>query len=87
MVIVLEVIGEDPLEVLLVQHDDMVEAFPANRSDHAFAIRILPGRLRRIDHFLDTHVGDPPAKFAIIDAVSVPDEYREHTRGEGRAFE
>ncbi len=72
--IVLEVIGQDPLEVTLVQHDDMVEAFSANRSDHAFAGRILPGSLKRIDHVLDAQVLEAPAKFAAVNGIAIPDE-------------
>ena len=55
--IVLEVLGQDPLEVPLVQHDDMIEAFSARRSDRdrvtprATAQAIVPmeegGRSRR----------------------------------------
>ena len=34
---------KDPAQVLLVEHDDVVEALPADRADHTLGVRILPG--------------------------------------------
>ncbi len=42
----------------LVENDDMIEAFAANRPDQAFRLRILPGRPWSDDDFLDAHVRD-----------------------------
>jgi len=56
-VVVKDVIIEDPLEVVFVQDDHVVEAFPANRSNHAprssFAKANGSG-----GHFDNTHVRD-----------------------------
>ena len=55
----------------LAQHDDVVEALPADRSDEAFAVRILPRRPRRRDALLDAHRLDAPHEDAAKDLVTV----------------
>ena len=53
-----EVQSKNAPEVSLVECDDVVQAFAANRSNQALTIRILRGGLRREDDFRDTHVPD-----------------------------
>src|SRR5512140_476133 len=36
------------------EHDDMIEALPAQGSDNALHVRTLPGTVRRNDHVLNT---------------------------------
>ena len=43
-VVVAEVAAQAPAEVSLVQDDHVVEELTADRPDHAFGERILPGR-------------------------------------------
>lgn len=50
-VVVSEVFCEDALEMCLVQHDDVVEAFSPNRADQPFDVGILPGRVGRDRYF------------------------------------
>ncbi len=52
-VVVLEVPSQDSAEVDLIEHDDMIEAFPAERADQPFRVRILPRGPRCRDHVLD----------------------------------
>ncbi len=74
VVIVVEVRREDPLQVPIMEHDNVVEAFSANRSDQAFAIGILPGRSSRNDHFVNAHVLDPfPERFSVA-SVAVSEQ-------------
>ena len=47
-VIVLEVLPQDASQVLLPDHDDVVEAVPPNGTDHALAVGILPRGLRAV---------------------------------------
>ncbi len=56
--IVHEVRGQDAPEMPFVEYDDTVEALASNRSVQAFNARILPGRSRRRDDFVDAHVPD-----------------------------
>ena len=51
-VVVGEVVCEQTVQVGLVEHDDMVQAFAPNRPDQPFHIRRLPGATRR-----DTELG------------------------------
>ena len=55
-VVVVDVFGEDPSQVRFAEKDETVEAFTADRSDHPFSERVLPGRTWRDHDFLDSHV-------------------------------
>jgi hypothetical protein len=39
--------------VILAQDDHVVETLPADRADHTFGLRILPGVSGSNEHFLD----------------------------------
>ena len=52
-VIVLEVVPQDAPQVLLSDHDDVVEAVPPKGPDHALAVWILPKGPRRGEDLLD----------------------------------
>src|SRR5216117_3493189 len=56
------------------EHDDMVKAFPSNRSNHALGIGVLPGRARRNDHFPDVQGLGLTRKSFSIHLVSVTDQ-------------
>jgi NAD(P)-dependent dehydrogenase (short-subunit alcohol dehydrogenase family) len=43
VMVIPQVRPKDPAQVLLVEHDDVVEALPADRADHTLGVRILPG--------------------------------------------
>src|SRR5215475_5776990 len=64
-VVVPEVPAQQTTEVSFVDHDDMIEAFQANRADDALGEGILPGRPRRDkDHAKAFH---PPYKHVPVD--------------------
>ena len=71
VVIVIEVSGEDPLQVRFAQQDDVIQAFAADGTDQSLDVRILPRRARGGDHFLDAQVVDPLAEADAVDAVAV----------------
>ena len=71
-VIVLEVARQNPPQVSLVEHDQVVEALSAYGYNHSFAIGILPGRAKGNDHLVDTHVLDAQPEILAVDAVSIP---------------
>ena len=73
VVIVVEVGSQDSLQVELVENDNPVQTLPTNGSDHAFAIRILPGCSRCDRHFVDPHALDAFPEKVSVDAISVSD--------------
>jgi len=60
--------------VPFADHHKVVQAFSANRSDHALGIGILPGRAWRNDRFPDAQRPGLTRKSLSIDLVSVPDQ-------------
>src|ERR1035441_5647032 len=48
-VIVVEIAIQTPAEVMLAEHNDVIQAFAPDGSNQAFDHRILPGRLRGND--------------------------------------
>jgi len=83
-VIVLEILPEDAPQVLLSNHDDVVEAFPPKGADHALAVRILPRGPRRGEDLLDSHRTHSTNEARAVDLVSVPnDVLRRRVVGEG----
>jgi len=61
-------------ERFLVEHDDVIEALATDRSDHALAIAILPGRPRRAGNLVDVHRVDLIAEVGTKDTVAVADQ-------------
>jgi len=43
-VIIGNVLGQNAMQMSFAEDDDVVETLPADGSDHAFAVRILPGK-------------------------------------------
>ena len=41
-VIICDVRAKDPLQMSLIEHDEVKKAFASDGSDHAFGVRILP---------------------------------------------
>src|SRR6266508_2963777 len=73
--VVADVRFQDLSETGRAQHDDMIETLAANRPDEPFGIRVLPGRPRCREHFLNTHGLDCRCDFlkrAIAIAYEIP---------------
>ena len=71
VVIVVEVVADHSPQMPLIQDDDVIEALPPDRSDHAFDEWILPWTSRSNQHFLEAHVSDSFLKSSAIDLVPV----------------
>ena len=55
LVVIADVLSENPAKMALVEYDQVVQAFPANGSDDPFGIRILPGGLWCGEDLTQTH--------------------------------
>jgi hypothetical protein len=71
MVIILKILGQDSVQMPFVQHDRMVQTLPAYGADHAFAVRILPGKRRRNEDLLDAHAFDSLLEVVCVDAIAI----------------
>ncbi len=69
--VVHEVRAKDTHQVSLVEHDDVIQTLSADRAYKPLTIRILPGRPRRANDFLNPHVSDALLKYVTIDAVAI----------------
>jgi len=75
------VVGEvglqDPVQVLLTEDNDVIEAFSMDGAHEAFGIWVLPGRTRGRENFLDADALDATLELLAVDSITVPD----HTAG------
>ena len=86
VVVVIDVLSQDRPEMVLIEGDHMVEAFPPDRADHLLCAWILPRRPRRDEHFLDVHPLDALSEGLAVDRVSLTDQVlRRFVVGEGLA--
>src|SRR4030095_13342476 len=58
----------------LVEHNDVIEAFPSNRTDDAFREGILPGRSRGDEELAHSQVFHAPDERTAVDRVSVAEQ-------------
>jgi len=73
-VVVLDVLGKNPPQMILVEDDDMVEAFTADTPVQPLRVGTLPRAVRRGEYVLDAHVLHPPSKLVAIDLVVVAEQ-------------
>src|SRR5262245_42256983 len=69
VVIVIEVLSQNPTQVILIDNNQVVETLSANRSDYAFGVWILERRSRRGDYLFDLHSFHSEAKFFSVDLI------------------
>lgn len=69
-----EVFRKNSMQMILIQHDHVVQTLSTYRADYAFAIWILPRSSWGNQHFLDPHVLDPIAEVRAVHAVSIPEQ-------------
>jgi hypothetical protein len=72
--IIIEEGRENSLEMAFVQNDDVIKAFAANGADQTLYERVLPGRARCDQHFLDPHVLHGAAEVVPVDAIPVAEQ-------------
>src|SRR5438128_8817733 len=72
--IVTEISFENPSQMRLSEHDDVVEAFPANTSNQTLGQRILPRTPWSSEHFRDSHALNPVSEVAAVNSVPITDQ-------------
>jgi hypothetical protein len=73
-VIVVQVARDDSPEMGFVNHDEVVQTVPADRSDHALHEWILPRALRRDEHFLDSYSAHAASEGISIGAIPIAEQ-------------
>src|SRR5271166_2412319 len=65
-VIVFEIRRHDAVQMTLVKNDEVIQAFPAQRTDESLDVRRLPGAARRDYDFFDAQArrASPPKRVA-----------------------
>src|SRR5215813_1091766 len=71
IMIIVEVFGQEPAQMSLVQDDHVVQAVAANAPDQPFDIRILPRTAGGDDDLFDPHMPYPLPKGPAIDLVPI----------------
>jgi hypothetical protein len=69
--IIVEVFGQEPPQMSLMQDDHVVQTFTTDAPDEAFDIWVLPGTSRSNDHFFHIHVSYTLPKGDTIDAITI----------------
>src|SRR5262245_38475187 len=72
VVMVLKVARQHAAQMALVEDDDVIQTFPADRTDETLRIGVLPRRSRRGDDLRDPHRSNAMAESRTIRFVAVP---------------
>ena len=73
-IIIAQIVGENAAQVILVQHNDVVQAFPADGANQSFDHWVLPGGARRSELLFQTQVLDSAHEVGAIDGIPIPEE-------------
>jgi hypothetical protein len=73
-VVVAHIGFEDTAEVNFAEHNNMIEAIPADGTDQSLRISVLPGRSRRGGTIANAHGLQPPAHGMTIRCIAVSDK-------------
>jgi hypothetical protein len=74
LVMIAQVIRESPPQVLVVEHDHMVQTFAAEGADQSLDAGILPGRAWCNELLFQTEAKGTLHKFQTVNAVAIPKE-------------
>src|SRR5215469_1037990 len=74
LLVVFKVAVQNPSQVLLSQHDHVVQAFPPNGADQSLGKSVLPRAPGRGEHFGDAHFSQAVPELVAIDSVAVSDQ-------------
>ena len=71
IVIVVEVLGQDAMQMSFAQYNHMIQTFSTYRADHPFVIRILPGLMGSGGNFFDAHALHAFDEVVAADSVAI----------------
>src|SRR5260370_33909317 len=71
VMMVLKIARQNAAQMALVEDDDVIQAFSADRTEETLNVRVLPGRSRRSDDLRDPHRSNAMTKCRTIGFVSV----------------
>jgi hypothetical protein len=74
VMIILEVLGQEPPQMALMQDDDMVQAFSTDTPDEPLHVWILPQTPGSDQYFFDPYVPYPLPKSSAVDPVPIAQE-------------
>src|SRR5882757_9952405 len=74
LVVITHVRQQEVTEVALAEHNNVVKAFPSDRTDQPFSISILPRRARRRRSIADAYRSESADEDLTIGAVPVTNE-------------
>ena len=69
--IIAEIVFQDSPQVFPVEHNDVVQTLPADRSDQPLGESILPRTSRGRQHLLDAHALDSLTELVAVDPIAV----------------
>ena len=72
--VILEIRLQGPPQGGFIEHQDVVQALPPDRSNQPFHVWILPGRSRGRQDLPDGHPSHPLAKRTSIDRVAIMEQ-------------
>ena len=79
-----EISFEQTIQVSLVEHDDVIQTFAADRTNQPFDVRRLPRRTRRNPDFLQAQSLGAALELQAVNAIAVPEQVlRGRCKGEG----
>ncbi len=73
-VVIIEIACEDSLQISFIEHDDVIQALPANRSDDTLCVGVLLGTPGGNQHFFYPHVPRPLLEVIPIYLVAISKE-------------
>ena len=73
-VVILKICRQHTAQMTLIEDDDVIEAFAADRANDALDIGILPRRARRSDDLVDRHRLEAIAEDWTIRCVAIPQQ-------------
>src|SRR5437899_8138301 len=74
LVVVADVLLENPLEMVLAEDDQVVQALPAYRPYDSLGVGVLPGRLGRGEDLPDPDRPDDPAECVSVGTIPIPQQ-------------
>src|SRR4029453_4231105 len=75
-VVILQVALEDVAQVLLACHQNVVQAFPADRADQALGIPVLPRRACRRRMIANAERANATNEYAAVTSIPITDQIR-----------